>query len=251
MPDSSESGAADNAREVAPTAIGWTRLDRRIGAALAIGLAAAWLVAWLAPKSDLLVREVTGIPLAASVIGRIGGVAFAAFVLWQVVRHWRAPLPEGDVRTLSLPIGRAMVLVGVAAFLLGAVECTASRLDRARAERAIAAWRAQGAKNLATSRVTIGDPLRHGFFGQRAVVGTRIGGRFTRRCEAIWIDDLADVDPDDLLWLDGFTTSGSGWKRTVERLALPASKERALLVTTTWAAGHDPESSPVTTRIPR
>lgn len=245
--------AEREAREhaTAPTGLGWTRRDRRIGAALAIGLAASWLVAWLAPYSAFALREVTWLPLLASDAGRVGGTAFAAFVLFQVARHWHAPLPAGDVRSLSLPIGRALLLLCVTAIAVAAVQCAAWRLDRARAPLAIEGWSAQDAAIRADRRVSLEELVGVPAFGQRLVVGTQSGARFTREREAIWIDDLAGIDVAHIRGLDRSRSGSDGWARSIERLELAASGMLAFLVTTTWRTGRDPEATGITMRSSR
>jgi hypothetical protein len=225
----------------------WTRGDRRCGVALAALMIVAWLVAWGLPLSERAVRAVTWLPLMQPDLGRYGSIAFALFVVVQVVRHWRAPATAGEVRSFSLPIVRAMFAVIALTFIAAAVDSAAQRLALERAHRVAVETTARLDEGAEPSKLTLLESFeREAHRVHRTLVGAQGARGWSRRQEAVWIEHLP-VEKD---W-ESRSTRGPGWKRDFEALGEPSSAGRWYLMTTTWHDGRDAETGDLPKRSGR
>jgi len=222
----------------------WSRRDRRCGVALAMLLIVAWLVAWGLPLSQGAVRVIEWLPLMQPDLGRFGSIAFALFVVVQVVRHWRAPATAGDPRSFSLPIARALFVLIALAFAAAAVDAAAQRLALERARRIATEITAVLDEGTEPSKLTLLESFeRQAHRVHRTLVGAQGSRGWSRRQEAVWIERL----PVEVDW-EGRSTRGPGWRRDFEAFDEPSSAGRWYLMTTTWQDGRDAESGDLPTR---
>ena len=204
-----------------------------------MGIAAlAWIAAWLAPMVDWIVGEVTWLPLLAPEFGRLIAIAMASVAVLQVVRHWRRPAPDGDVRTISLPVARCLCVAFVGALAIGAVNHAAMRLDGRRGQRVAAEIMERldaGDESVVRTSFAHFDQTSHEV--HRVVVGQQDSIEWSRRREAIWVDALQP----DRTWEHSEVTR-AGWSREFAAIDVASRSGRWYLMTTTWHSDCDAET---------
>jgi len=220
----------------APTR-GWSAGDWRGLLVLAGVVGLSWAGAAIATSSGAGLDGLTWMPLLRPTAYRLAVATVALVIVVQLVRHWRAPDPRGDVETISFPTVRAMAIGAAVLAMAAAGDWMHERAAGRRAERFAEERSAALDAGEQPSQLTLVDGFDgRGWRAWRRDVGAQDDWRWHRRREAVWVESRegrAFEEKD--VW-------ARTWRREFVSLGRETHEGRWFLLTTTWCG--DPPSWP-------